>query len=329
MLSEMKALTLHHSGIPYGPIAAPAVRISVFVPGDARVIAKDAGVAVGEYLALIPPDAICARLVGDEESDSGGEGSVWLEPFTARDMALLVQEYATAFDVAGTESHTVFLFPRQDFLATGFSLRTILDTNTTSFSPNWTNFIFFEVALNFAKEQPEELVGFARALASRFPGASVTCSTGFSYSLGVEPMLRDQINAKLLRFVGMDPCYDHLHYRLGSSVPFVAWLVYCNGSQMDQLGGVDMLRDRLGDQVVEPLAIGAMLRAANMPPLGDVNRGAPDIGVMPRLRRVLAPVLFDKASELRRFPEEMAERWLARFDSRPDQPWQNAELIPY
>jgi hypothetical protein len=98
---------------------------------------------------------------------------------------------------------------------------------------------------------------------------------------------------------------------------------------MERVGGLASISGALAKESLQVLGSGALLRAARLPPIGDVNRGAPDIGWLPKFDRLLADVICKNPETFRRFSSEDAGRWFDRFIDRDDREWENADLVPY
>ena len=66
-----------------------------------------------------------------------------------------------------------------------------------------------------------------------------------------------------------------------------------------------------------------MIRGAHYPPIGDINRGAPDLGQIPEIARAMKP----SRADIEAFGEPIARfdgaAWLARFDERESLDWEN------
>jgi uncharacterized protein YbjT (DUF2867 family) len=120
------------------------------------------------------------------------------------------------------------------------------------------------------------------------------------------------------RHPGYDVQFNQVGRALGRRVRGARWLTFLGPEVSSTLGGAPRLRDALSKAIaVEPLAAGGlMIRAGQLPELGDVNKG---IGV-PLLREVAAvlePITtFTEPMLLANFAEHDAtffERWQRRF----------------
>jgi hypothetical protein len=66
-----------------------------------------------------------------------------------------------------------------------------------------------------------------------------------------------------------------------------------------------------------------VLRAARKPPLGDLDIGAPDLGLVPHIARALAPLRAQLPSFGGSAIELDADAWALRFDGAPAGPYAN------
>src|SRR6185437_3479782 len=106
-----------------------------------------------------------------------------------------------------------------------------------------------------------------------------------------------------------------------NATPDAHWITILSDDLLRVLGGREALVRVMTDSDVRELPRSVFIRAAAKPPLGDVNRGATDIGRLPDLarfmqqNRVRIPHMFNDSFD--------PERWLARFDDRKVYPWDN------
>ncbi len=106
---------------------------------------------------------------------------------------------------------------------------------------------------------------------------------------------------------------------MGGSSPPATWLNYLDLELTNALGGLDVLCSALPDCELHTLADGVLIRGATLPPLGDLESGAVDIGCLPSVSRLLAPI---RVTSCDQFPN--MEGLMARLDSLDDRPWDNS-----
>ena len=100
------------------------------------------------------------------------------------------------------------------------------------------------------------------------------------------------------------------------------WLNLLNDRLSDALGGFQQISQRLAAADVRRISDGVLIRGCKRPAIGDLNRRAPDIGLLPDVARLLKPT---RAPVTRMGePSFDAARWLARFDDMESRPWDNS-----
>jgi hypothetical protein len=99
------------------------------------------------------------------------------------------------------------------------------------------------------------------------------------------------------------------------------WLNYLNDNLAEKIGGYKAIAKVLEGARVKKLPAGVLIRGAELPPVGDVNRGAADLGCLPDVARALKPL----RAEISAFgdPHFDAGQWLGRLDDLPSRPWSN------
>jgi len=127
------------------------------------------------------------------------------------------------------------------------------------------------------------------------------------------------INRMIPRFMGFDPCYQEVRESMRGRTFTVHWINLLGASLARVLGGHDAIAKRLSGADVRLLGDVTFIRSVKRPPIGDANRKAPDIGLIPEVARVLRPTRVNLAG----FGEPGFEPgpWLARFDSLEVRPW--------
>jgi hypothetical protein len=96
------------------------------------------------------------------------------------------------------------------------------------------------------------------------------------------------------------------------------WLNAIDNSLVEKLGGAARISKELHVSKVTKLKNGLLIQGAPVPPLGDINRGAPDIGSIPEIARLFKP-LRTPVSAFR--GPVRAQEWLARYDEMDNRPW--------
>lgn len=145
---------------------------------------------------------------------------------------------------------------------------------------------------------------------------------------GSESDAEEGIQVLLKKYMGLNIC-DHDLYEIMRDKTFSpSWLTYLDDDMADEIGGVSVLKKALSGEAFKKLKKGVLLRAARLPPLGDRNRKAPDIGCLPGIARLLKPTRLDieetylSSDE----PEFNSTEWIERFDKLDDKPWDNSNV---
>ena len=323
----MKELQIHRPQIFEGSLTTPCVRISCLLPtGVENTAISD---AMSRYFSLIPEDVVLQRILVDEVEGEPSEADVRFAELSPTFLEDLAAEYDEAFGQTDESEHVVRFAPPYDLGPTGFSAMSFFAMPPDPVFSNWRNLMSFDLELLFARSRIEDIYRFVTDIVSAFPGCGLTASASINFPAGLDQLLMSDINARLFRFIALDANYHATHYTIGDRVPFAAWLTYLNQSQMERVGGLASISGALAKESLQVLGSGALLRAARLPPIGDVNRGAPDIGWLPKLDRLLADVICKDPETFRRFSTEDAGRWFDRFIDRDDREWENADLVPY
>src|SRR5690606_28046073 len=130
----------------------------------------------------------------------------------------------------------------------------------------------------------------------------------------------------LKKYIGLNLC-DHDLYEIMRDHTFSAsWLTYLDDGMAHELGGPDAIKEALPKEAFRKLDKGLLLRAARLPPLGDCDRKAPDIGCLPSIARLLKPTRLDIEDTYlsSHGPDFDSTEWIERFDALEDRPWDNA-----
>jgi hypothetical protein len=97
-------------------------------------------------------------------------------------------------------------------------------------------------------------------------------------------------------------------------VPNCSWLTLLGDSVVEKLGGERAIRSGVSSAVtVRRIGGGLFLLAGDLPPVGDVNRRAPDLGPVKEVARVTRPARVSKRV-LFYGSEDFRTNWVNRFD---------------
>lgn len=135
-----------------------------------------------------------------------------------------------------------------------------------------------------------------------------------------------EVNQLLPRYLAFDPGYFLANRKMHNRTSWAHWTNIVHRELFEKCGGESALQREAPNT---PFAFSGdlcVIQGSKLPPLGDVNRGAKDIGELPGVARFLKPTrialtglgdsVFDVSS------------WLARFDTLELRPWDNSEWVP-
>jgi len=153
-----------------------------------------------------------------------------------------------------------------------------------------------------------------------------TCNAGLAFKRteGTLDAANRGVNRLLPRYLGFDPCNSNARNSLRDRILSAHWLNYIDAPLVSACGGLAQLRAQLAGCEVKELAGGLLIQSAKLPPIGDINAGAPDIGCMPDVARALKPIRKDRAPL--GDADFDGDSWLARLDELPARPWDNSKV---
>lgn len=165
-----------------------------------------------------------------------------------------------------------------------------------------------------------DFVGLALAMAPiHFANAGFT----FQRSSATSNDATRAVNRLLPRYAGFDPGFKNaMDYMRGHA--FMAhWLTFLGPGLVASVGGSSQIEIAVQGAEVRTVGGGLLIRAACYPPLGDVNQGALDMGLIPAVSRLLEPV----RAGIEAFGEPTTKfdgaAWIKRLDGLATQPWDN------
>lgn len=115
------------------------------------------------------------------------------------------------------------------------------------------------------------------------------------------------------RYIGFDIGYDAFRDVAKGRVVNVSWMTLLGNPVVDVLGGDEKIRSMVSHQVsIRKLPTGLMLIASDRPPIGDVNRGARDIGALKEVAAITKTVR--AKMEIGFGGDSFRQGWQRRFD---------------
>ena len=107
------------------------------------------------------------------------------------------------------------------------------------------------------------------------------------------------------------------------------WLNYTDDDLTASLGGPKAIAKVLPECDVRKLKKGMLIRGSKLPPIGDINRKAPDLGCLPDVARLLKPTRLAIEETFFATEDENfdATAWIERMDSMDARPWDNSNAF--
>jgi hypothetical protein len=335
----MKELTLYSSVFEDNPVAVPCLKMSFYITERASECALGIARIIRLYAALVPAGAIQGRVTwnDDDEDEENAEGEEdeedeedepYIAPFDIRDVSRIEAEFQP-HRFNGVQMYTVWLLGSESVRATGYSVTVKLSDTKTATNPKWLNYVELTVPVELVKEKTTAIKDFFVDVLETVDCRSANCGLSLDFSIGVEPFIRPDVRARMMRFIGLDSCYEHRHSDLGAKLSHVSWLTYLKDQHLTGLFNEPSQVHDLGDVHVEVVHDGMLFRTSALPALGDLNRGATDVGALPTLSRILSPFVVSDLSYFKWMDAELAERWVNRLTDVAPGPWDNTLLVPY
>lgn len=178
------------------------------------------------------------------------------------------------------------------------------------------NMLYLEFPDNlFESVSVDDFVDFVARVGAMREFDSGYCGYAFKHlfmSLVEESYL--DISHKAMRYTGFDISSDGFRLYARNRVCNVSWLTLLGKAITKALGGVSAVRKALPG-AIKTLEVGSgiLIRAAEMPIVGDVNRGAADVASLRRLAK-LTKSLRAEVDNLGPDDPTFAARWMSRFD---------------
>ncbi len=205
--------------------------------------------------------------------------------------------------------------------ASGYRIEVTAYTNPLSCIPDQSRLIRVEMPHDLLMLWGEErFMQFAEDVVRILPFNYAHAGFCFCRSLA-ERRAMATISPWLERYLGFDPSEHVVREVMRRRAYSAHWLSLLGPQLGEALGGTKTLRSSLPNAEIRDLPNCTWIRAARFPPIGDVNHGAPDIGCLPDVARVLKPL---QPTNLQfAYTDHDAMRWIGRFDNYPSQPWEN------
>lgn len=272
------------------------------------------------YLTFVPDGSIKAIYhIGENEYSSG------FVPFDAAARNQLLYDLRRGPVLIDEDGYDFVLSATMDGQAGQYGCRfrgtTIPDPDDF---PDETSLIRLEFPWDYLDTVDVDIfVGFVKDVAELYPFCTGHAGMSFINTIVYEPAARAEIAKIVPRFLGFDCAYDWTYVYMRGKVPPAHWIQLLDLVTVERLGGENRLKQALQGCEIHDLSQGLLVRGAKYPPVGDVNRLALDIGLLPAVAKVLAPVRYDEPNELGLGSDTAGKAYLRRFDERKSRDWNN------
>ncbi|MCC7155138.1 MAG: DUF3396 domain-containing protein [Bryobacterales bacterium] len=195
---------------------------------------------------------------------------------------------------------------------------------------NRTSFLRVDFPAQWLEEHDtDDFIEFVSEIAQIPHVQSANVGFTFKSTSGSERDARLEIDKKLPRYLGFGPCDRHLRDEMLGHTFTAHWLNYVDDDLAASLGGRDVIIAVLSKCEVRKLRKGLLIRGAKLPPIGDINRKAPDLGCLPDVARLLKPTRLDVEATFFATgnPDFDAAKWIERMDHSEGRPWDNSDAL--
>ena len=288
----------------------PALLLTLYSPLPLRELSPPVAKCVRAYLDLIPNGALRSGLIGDWIKALGSNR-------IARDLRRL-EHPAKNVTIEGLYYFSGANGPPCDYSVT-VELWEVDDPE----EDQTVSMVRFEFPWHAAEGDAAEIwISQAVTLANLIPFSAGTGGFGFSH-WQQDRFARDQVYAMLPHYVGFEhSAWTPSKFMRGKATT-ANWLTFVDNALLERLGGAQRLHELAPEATVQTIERGAVVRAAHWPVVGDVNRGAPDLGSVPGVARWLEPARVTFPFLRGGAVEVDVPAWLHRFDPFTNGPWDN------
>ncbi|MFT7774181.1 type VI immunity family protein [Roseateles sp.] len=302
---DLSTLAVLHAG---KLVALPTISICVYFSKPAHEIARPICDAMNAYEDLVGRDKL------NQYSANSGEWRALARKKLEKDMAKL-RDYPS--DVLGF----IFEYNSDDVIGRPGSYGAyihIIEKFLES-EPLATNFFRLDFDISFI--QPDTVDRFVRwygDLLEKLPFHSSHAGYAYKRLDCSKDKAATGVDRKISRYYGFDPGYEPLRDMMAGRTGNPQWLNAFDMTLVEQLGGEARIAKALPESRLTKLKNGLLVQGAPMPPVGDINRRAPDIGSIPEIARLFKPLRTPVSAF--RGPVN-AQEWLARYDELENRPW--------
>ena len=294
-------------------IARAGLSLSFYLNETLHTLAPNIADALDQFLALIGEDVLqtyfnddgyCRKLTKRKLNQDRSQ----LQNVAVETKAVIM-EYGS--DPSGWVGEFGFTFNGADF-------------SPYLFDDSRCNYLRLDFPYDYLEQIGiETFLNFYRTILAQLPVEFANGGFTFQRSSATQGDSTRAINQLVNRFIGIDPGYKDVMDDMQGHTFTAHWLNFIGPRITDTLRHNDQFTNALSNTETSSLNGGIIMRGAHYPPIGDINRGAPDLGQIPEIARAMKP----SRADIEAFGEPIARfdgaAWLARFDERESLDWEN------
>jgi len=285
-------------------IVRPGISLCLFYAEPLASLATHIAGILEAYLSFVPPNSIQTYLATDGNWKTLSKGTLTSTLKALRSMKRTSEFWEVHFgqEPAGNVG--------------SYGAHFVGSNLANAVWPLETNLLLLEFPHDFLQQvRSEDFLKFVQNVGSICPFDSGL--TGYAFKHLLRTFRRETFEAisqMAMRYIGFDISYDLIRERSRGSVYNVSWLTLLGSHLLERAGGGDAIRKSLpkGASLLD-VGSGVLIRAAELPPVGDVNRGADDIEPLRALAKLTQKVRV-KVENLGSHDPHFAQRWLNRFE---------------
>jgi len=286
-------------------LVRPALTINLFYPQPVGQLGPYVAEVLERYINFVPSDSLTSYIAEDGTIRKLSSGVIKrsIKNLRAIPLDAELDEYHFGQGEDGAVGQYAFSF-------IGDSLR------DTQHFPHKTNWLYMQFPVEFLQSvTAERFIGFVTDISRPVPFSSGVAGHGFAYTVNGpnEAKAMRAITQMAMRLLAFDINYSRMREYVLDRIYTVSWLNLWGQQIVTSLGGSDAVKATLAELEVIDLGHGLLVRASEVPLLGDANRGAKDIvslTTLDALTRRLRPQTNKLGSE----NETFAPKWMARLN---------------
>lgn len=289
-------------GIEYVNVR-PGISLCLWYAEPVQTLAAAVADILEEYIAFIPPGSLQTYL------SPKGEWKV----MSTKKLNAILREMRSV----GPDEYFEFHFGQEPVRNVGrFGAHFYGSPLADAILVHEDNWLYLEFPDDLFESVPVgDFVAFVARVGAMREFDSGYCGYAFKHlfmSLLKESFL--DISHKAMRYIGFDMSSDGFQFYAQHQVCNISWITLFGKQITEALGGLSTIRAALPSSMkIDKVGSGTLIRAAEMPIVGDVNRGAVDVAPLRHLAK-LTKSLRAEVENLGPDDPTFADRWMRRFD---------------